>query len=64
MRLIAGPSFTASFDRYFSADLATLSSAHALRRTFQGLQLLRVRQLHLPEPPPLTCLAVFGPVET
>jgi hypothetical protein len=32
MRLIAGPSFTASLDWYFKADLATLSSAHALRQ--------------------------------
>jgi hypothetical protein len=30
MRLIAGASFTASFDLYFNADLATFSSAHAL----------------------------------
>src|SRR5450631_1830772 len=97
MRLIAGASLTASFDRYFNADLATLSSAHALRQDsprrraystsclrpgaltifcvdllhhlelevsvgnhllearilgLQGLQLLGVRHLHLPEPPP------------
>jgi hypothetical protein len=32
MRLIAGASFAASFDRYLNADLATLSSAHALRQ--------------------------------
>jgi hypothetical protein len=32
MRLIAGASFAASFDRYLKADLATFSSAHALRQ--------------------------------
>ena len=32
MRFIAGASFTASFDLYFNADLATLNSAHALRQ--------------------------------
>jgi hypothetical protein len=32
MRLIAGASLAACFDRYFNADLATFSSAHALRQ--------------------------------
>jgi hypothetical protein len=32
MRFIAGASLAASFDRYPSADLATVNSAHALRQ--------------------------------